>query len=119
MDIFYEKFEYYIKNLDEKKREKYTIRNEMYINILNALQNQNTNFSPKFKFWVRQNFRLVEIGSSEFIYSLKNNLPIIIHEKIYEKINECHIAVGHSGRDKTWAEVIIIFFYANLYSDVI
>jgi type II secretory pathway component PulL len=53
------------------------------------------------------------------IYSVKNDLPIIIHEKIYEKINECHIAVGHSGRDKTWAEVIIIFFYAKLYSDVI
>lgn len=24
---------------------------------------------------------------------------------MFEKIKECHIAVGHSGRDKTWAEV--------------
>lgn len=24
---------------------------------------------------------------------------------MFEKIKECHTAVGHSGRDKTWAEV--------------
>ncbi|CAF4042570.1 unnamed protein product, partial [Rotaria sp. Silwood1] len=24
---------------------------------------------------------------------------------MYEKINNCHTTVGHSGRDKTWNEV--------------
>ncbi|CAF4364535.1 unnamed protein product [Rotaria socialis] len=61
--------------------------------------------SSKFKFWIRTSFRVMEIGSSDIIYNIKNNTPLITHEKIYEKINECHIAVGHSGRDKTWAEV--------------
>ncbi|CAF4868847.1 unnamed protein product, partial [Rotaria socialis] len=43
----------------------------------------------------------VQIGLCELIYTTKNNLPLIAHEKVYE----CHIAVGHSGRDKTWAEI--------------
>ena len=56
----------------------------------------------------------MEIGSSDIIYHIKNNTPLITHEKIYEKINECHIAVGHSGRDKTLAEVFIfIYFFLN------
>ncbi|CAM4932727.1 unnamed protein product [Rotaria socialis] len=43
----------------------------------------------------------VQIGLCELIYTTKSNLPLIAHEKIYE----CHIAVGHSDRDKTWAEI--------------
>ncbi|CAF2086643.1 unnamed protein product [Rotaria magnacalcarata] len=47
----------------------------------------------------------ISIRLCELIYATKYNLPLIPHEKIYEKIYECHIAVGHSGRDKTWAEI--------------
>ena len=52
---------------------------------------------------------MVQIGSQVFVHKKESNLPIIIHELIYEKILECHFAVGHSGRDKTWAEVATIF----------
>ncbi|CAF3798969.1 unnamed protein product [Rotaria sp. Silwood1] len=108
MNIFYERFDSYINKLDIKKRNKYTIKDEMYLNITNVLKQEDVNASAKFKFWTRRSFRLMEIGSSHLIYNIKNNLPLITYEKIYEKINECHIAVGHSGRDKTWAEVLIL-----------
>ncbi|CAM4830987.1 unnamed protein product [Rotaria magnacalcarata] len=105
MNIFYQKLESYINSIDVKKQTKYTIKNDMYLDILNVLKSQNVNQSSKFKFWVRNTFRLVQIGLCELIYTTKNNLPLIAHEKNYEKIYECHIAVGHSGRDKTWAEI--------------
>jgi len=110
MDIFYEKFDSYINTLDIKKRSKYTIKNDMYLNIVNVLKLQDLNQSSKFKYWIKKTFRIVEIGKSEVIYTIKNNLPLITHENIYEKIHECHIAVGHSGRDKTWAQVIIFLY---------
>jgi hypothetical protein len=112
MELFNEKIQSYINNLDVKKRDKYTIKNDMYSNILNVLKSKNTAVSAKFKFWVRRTFSLVEIGSSQLIYNKKNNLPLISHENMYEKIADCHKAVGHSGRDKTWAEVnIFVFLY--------
>jgi len=98
-----------LNTLDIKKRAKYTIRNEMRLNIINVLKMKDTNVSSKFKFWVRKTFCLVNIGSSELLYAKKQNLPLISHEEIYEKINECHTAVGHSGRDKTWSQVLISF----------
>lgn len=105
MDIFNSKLQSYIDTLSETKRNKYTIKNDMYLNILNVLKQKDTNTTPKFKFWVKETFKLVEIGSTELIYVTKKNLPLITFENMFEKIKECHIAVGHSGRDKTWAEV--------------
>ncbi|CAM4977148.1 unnamed protein product [Rotaria socialis] len=80
MNIFHQKLESYINSIDVKKQTNYTIKNDMYLDILNVLKSQNVNQLSKFK---------------------SGNLPLIAHEKIYE----CHIAVGHSDRDKTWAEI--------------
>ena len=110
MDIFYSKLQTYIDILDIKKRNKYTIKNDMYLDILSVLKEENKNVSAKFKFWVRQTFRLVQIGSTDLVYALKNNLPLVTHEQIYYRVVDCHVAVGHSGRDKTWAEVNIFFY---------
>lgn len=106
MNIFNHKLQSYIDKLSENKRNKYTIKNDMYSDIFNVLKKNDTNTTPKFKFWVRETFNLIEVGSSELIYVTRRNLPLITFEKMYEKITECHIAVGHSGRDKTWAEVM-------------
>ncbi|CAM4986276.1 unnamed protein product, partial [Rotaria socialis] len=54
---------------------------------------------------VKKAFKIIEIGSSELVYDIKKNLPLITFENLYEKIKECHVAVGHSDRDKTWSEV--------------
>jgi hypothetical protein len=83
----------------------------MYSNILSVLKEENQNVQPKFKYWVKRTFRIVQIGSSDLIYVIKNNLPLVTHENIYHKVADCHVSVGHSGRDKTWAEVNIVFFF--------
>ena len=103
--VFENKLDNYINKLSPQKRAKYTIHNQMYKDIFSVLKKEETSVSTKFKHWSKQTFKLIEIGTKEMIYTKKNNLPLIIHENIYEKILECHIAVGHSGRDKTWFEV--------------
>ena len=73
MDIFNCKFQSYINTLSENKRFKYTIKNDMCLDILNVLKSKETNISPKFKFWVKKTFHLVQTGSSESIYVTKKN----------------------------------------------
>jgi hypothetical protein len=105
MDIFYSKLQTYIDTLDIKKRNKYTIKNDIYLDILSVFEEENKNISAKFKFWVRKTFRLVHIGSTDLIHVMKTDLALVTHEQIYYRVIDCHVAVGHSGRDKTWAEV--------------
>jgi hypothetical protein len=105
MDVFNEKLQQYIETLDIKKRNKYTIKQNMYMDILSVLKGEKTIESSKFKYWVKNTFRIVHIGATELVYVIKNNLPLTIHENIFYRISDCHVAVGHSGRDKTWAEV--------------
>ena len=98
----------------KKKREKYTINNDMYYKMMKVLNSADIEVSLKFKFWVRHTFCLMKIGSTNLIYNKKSNLPLITQENMYEKINDCHTSVGHSGRDKTWNEVntpILTFIY--------
>lgn len=105
MDSFNCKLTSYINTLSQNKRSRYTIKELMYSDIVNVLKSKENNMSPKFKFWAKETFYLVQIGSSESVYIRKRNVPLVTHEKIYEKIAECHIILGHPGRDKTWAEV--------------
>ena len=77
---------------------------------------------PQFKFWAKKQFVLVKIGEQQVLYSAKQKLPVVTFENLFERINECHTAVGHLGRDKTWHEVsldgkidfLIYFFVAHL-----
>jgi hypothetical protein len=58
----------------------------------------------------------MKIGSSNLVFNKKNKLPLISHEEIYEKINKCHMAVAHSGRHKTWSQVVLfVFLFINPY----
>lgn len=114
MDVFNKKLHSYIDTLDVKKRAKYTIKDQTYWEILKVLKGEESQESAAFKYWARQNFVLADIGTEQMLYDEKTNLPIITFESIYEKIRDCHTAVGHSGRDKTWAEVKIFFFTALL-----
>ncbi|CAF4124122.1 unnamed protein product [Rotaria magnacalcarata] len=41
----------------------------------------------------------------DILYASKQKLPVVTFENLFEKINECHTAVGHLGRDKTWHEL--------------
>ena len=77
------------------------INNDMYYKMMKVVKCEDVDVSPKFKFWVRHTFCLIEIGLNEVIYNKKSDLPLIRQENMYEKINDCHTTVGHSGRDKT------------------
>ncbi|CAF1498452.1 unnamed protein product [Adineta steineri] len=77
----------------------------MCLDILSVLKEENNNVSAKFKFWAKQTFRLAEIGSTDFVYVKKNNLPLVTHEQIYYRVVDCRVVVGHSGREKTWAKI--------------
>ncbi|CAF1472481.1 unnamed protein product [Adineta steineri] len=77
----------------------------MCLDILSVLKEENNNVSAKFKFWAKQTFRLVKIGSTDFVYVKKNNLPLVTHEQIYYRVVDCRVVVGHSGREKTWAKI--------------
>ena len=106
MNAFNQKLQSYIDTLDVKKRTKYTIKDVTYGKIMKVLKSEICDESAKFKFWARQNFSLVQIGSEQFVYNKVSNLPVITYESMYEKILDCHLVVGHSGREKTWAEVV-------------
>ena len=86
MNVFNSKLQSYIDTLAESKRNKYTIKNDMYLNILNVLKSNDINRTPKLIFWVRQTFKLVEIGSSELIYDAKKNLLLITFEIYVKKL---------------------------------
>ncbi|CAF4388668.1 unnamed protein product [Rotaria magnacalcarata] len=43
-----------------------------------------------------------------------SKLPVVTYEDLFEKINECHTAVGHLGRDKTWHEIKHRFSFVPL-----
>jgi hypothetical protein len=60
INIFYEKFQSYINSLHIKKRSEYTIKDEMYLNILHVLKVKDSKQSAEFKFWVKELFVLVK-----------------------------------------------------------
>jgi hypothetical protein len=102
---FYAKVLAYMEELNGKKQDKYSIKAETYNQVVQLLKGTQGKYQPQFKFWAKKRFQLVKIGDQEILYSSKEKLPVVIFEQLFEKINECHTAVGHLGRDKTWHEV--------------
>jgi hypothetical protein len=103
-EIFYSKLNTYVNALSVKRRSKYLISAETYNKILQVLTNEKK-YDPSFNFWAKRRFTVVTFGNQRTIYCIKEKLPIVIYENLFETINECHSAVGHLGRDKTWHEV--------------
>ena len=104
MDLFYEKLDNHIQNLNEKFRAKYLIKKEMYEDIILVLRDGWG--GAQFRYWVQKHFMLVKIGEVPVVYSSgKVSRPVVTYEELYTKLNECHNRVGHHGRDKTWEEV--------------
>lgn len=110
-NIFNTRLQEYIEKADLKKRDKYTIKNYAYKQIIDILKEKKINVSSKFKFWSKRTFYLVQIDCNDIVYANKSKLPLITQENIYDKITECHVSVGHSGRDQTWGEVKFYIYY--------
>ena len=104
-EVFYTIVTAYIEALNPRKRDKYLMKTETYNQVLQILRGTAKKNEAKFKFWAKQRFYIVKIGDQEILYSSKEKLSVVTYENLFEKINECHTAVGHLGRDKTWHEV--------------
>ncbi|CAM4967610.1 unnamed protein product [Rotaria socialis] len=59
----------------------------------------------QLEFWAKKHFVLVKIGEQDILYASKQKLPVVTFENLFKKIDECHTAVGHLGRDKTWHKI--------------
>lgn len=94
-----------VKSMNVKKQSKYLIKTEMYNEVIQILKGRETKYQSQLKFWAKKHFNLIKIGEQDVLYSSKEKLPVVTSENLFEKINECHTAVGHLGRDKTWHEV--------------
>ena len=102
---FYTKVNEFVEELNVKKQTKYLIKTETYNQVVQLLKGTENKPQAQFKFWAKKHFNLVKIGDQDILYSLKEKLPVVTYENLFEKISECHTAVGHLGRDKTWHEV--------------
>ncbi|CAF0945455.1 unnamed protein product [Didymodactylos carnosus] len=96
MELFYEKLDAHIQNMNEKFRNKFVIKQAMYEDIVLTLKEGWG--SPNFKFWANSNFKLVTIGEQQIVYGAKNNHPVVTYEQMYSKLKESHERVGHHGR---------------------
>jgi hypothetical protein len=105
-ETFYTRVNEFIQTLNVKKQNKYLIKAEMYNQMMRILKETEGKHDPQLKFWAKKHFYMDRIGDQDILYSLKEKLPVVTFENLFEKINECHTAVGHLGRDKTWHEVI-------------
>ena len=64
-----------------------------------------TKYGPPFSFWAKKCLTLAKINDQFVVYSAKDKVPVVKYENLFETIDECHLSVGHLGRDKTWSEV--------------
>ncbi|CAF4625883.1 unnamed protein product, partial [Rotaria sp. Silwood2] len=101
---FYSKLDAYLNELDTKRQAKYLITAETYEKIVQVLSTE-TKYDPQFNFWAKKRFTSLKINDQPVVYSAKEKLPIVKYENLFETLNECHLSVGHLGRDKTWHEV--------------
>jgi hypothetical protein len=99
---FYTRVNEFVQSINVKKQGKYLIKAEMYNEVVQILKETEGKYQPQFKFWAKKHFNLVKIGEQ-----FKEKSLVVTFENLFEKINECHTAVGHLGRDKTWHKVIL------------
>ena len=96
-ESFYVKLAAYMETLNRKKQDKYLIKRETYNQVVLILKGTEDKIQAQFKFWAKKRFHLMKIGDQEILYSSKEKLPVVTFEELFEKINDCHTAVGHLG----------------------
>ncbi|CAF3596553.1 unnamed protein product [Rotaria socialis] len=103
MVYYYKLLDNHIQSLNSKFREKFSIKQSLYDDIILVLRDGWGD--SQLKFWVHKNFKLAKNGDQHLVYEIKSNCPIVTYENLFIKIKECHEKVGHQGRDKTWLQV--------------
>ena len=105
---FYDLLDKYVSGLAENKRQAFYCDQEKYNKIEKTLKlrsGEKCADGAKFKYLCQKHYKLETIGSRTIVYCKKTELPIVTKAEIFETVANCHINVGHSGRDKTWSEV--------------
>lgn len=108
----------YLTNLNERKREKALMGQEMYDKCVVDSPSSLTSHSisavlldPKntavgtaqFRFWSKKMFKLVNIKGTWLV--THENHPVAVKEQIYDVLVHAHHTSAHGGRDKTSAQV--------------
>lgn len=118
-ETFSDLLESYLLARSEKRRAK-TLLSQDYINqCIEILKNtpEGENFDSKLKYWVRTTFYIAQVGRQDILYLKKTKKPVCPKEKLYEKLCEFHLEIGHGGMSKTYDAVynINLIFYINKY----
>ncbi|KAI0351269.1 hypothetical protein OH77DRAFT_967310 [Trametes cingulata] len=111
----------YLDALDQRKKGKALISQEMFDNIWLVLHRPTDHSieTPQFRWWVRKMFRLEARGGGpvlpqdlEYVDKAESSMVVIhdgkrvaVKEHIYDILCFCHARVDHAGRDKTAAEI--------------
>lgn len=117
---FYQQLDAHIQKLNMNNRETFCLPQNKYNKVLRVLsldEKEACPEGPKFKHWAKKLYKLGMVGSQNIIFCKKSGCPVVAREEIFQTISTCHTNVGHSGRDKTWAEVKSN--YAGIKWDVI
>ena len=81
MEQFYEQLDKHIESMNTRFREKFSIKQTLYDDILLVLRDGWGD--AQLKFWVLTKFKFVTIGDQNIVYEKKSNLPVITnHNKI-------------------------------------
>lgn len=86
-EIFYRLLEEHIHKLHKSKQATFVIDTAKYNEILRTLNLKHGEVCPAgatFKYWVFDTFKVVRIGSLDYIYSKNKNLPVARKEELFD-----------------------------------
>ncbi|XP_013396219.1 KRAB-A domain-containing protein 2-like isoform X2 [Lingula anatina] len=107
-ETFHKLLDQHLATINESRRQKYLITQEMYEKIVSTVQvksGEKSQYGATFKFWCKTNFKIEEIGQRKILYCIKTSRPVATKEDLFDVLANCHKRVQHSGRDKTFEEV--------------
>ena len=85
-NVLYEK---HYNSLSKKNQKYFTIDAETYQKIFDTLKLDKgvaSVFGKEFKYWVNDYFKIVTIGTLDYVYSRDTDLPVAKHEDIFDII---------------------------------
>jgi hypothetical protein len=106
-ETFSELLEEYLLARNEKRRAKTLLSQDCINQCIEILEsNENAeNYDAKLKYWVRTTFYIGLVGNQCILYHKRMKKPVCPKEKLYEKLCEFHLEIGHGGMSKTYEAV--------------
>ncbi|CAG8843404.1 8680_t:CDS:2, partial [Gigaspora margarita] len=105
----------YIESLASSKKEKALINQEKLQKIKDVLLNptNTTLYTSTFRYWVKNKFKLQQIGGSYIVLHIRHKvkrisieLPVLVVENMYDEFCKIHATVTqHAGQKETWNQL--------------